>query len=127
MKIKWINRSLILSHYAIGLCQSEDAFKKELRRLKVPKNQWPEWITIGKDAKVHYFEKTDTHALCCIVCIKSVKGIKKSQVIGLLIHEAVHIWGAIVQELNERDPSSEFMAYTIQNIAQRLIEAYYKT
>ncbi len=78
-----------------------------------------------KDATVHYFEKTDTHNLCCIVCIKSVKGLKRSEVIGLLIHETVHIWDAIIDELNEKEPSSEFKAYSIQNIAQRLIEAYY--
>jgi hypothetical protein len=121
--IKWINRGLITSPYFIGLCRSEKDFKRELKRLKVPRRNWPEWIKDGKDGCCHYLEKRDTNDLCCIVCIKITKETKKAAIIGLLVHESVHIWHAVRDELNEKDPSNEFEAYSIQCIAQRLISA----
>ncbi len=123
-KIIWINRSMVTSPYHIGLCRSEKSFKKELCRLKVPKHQRPEWLTSGKDGKCHFFDKIKDHSLCCIVCISDKCKPSKSQVVGLLVHEAMHIWDDIVDELNEKYPSSEFKAYSVQNITQRLLEAY---
>lgn len=43
---------------------------------------------------------------------------------GLLLHEAVHIWQRIRQRMNEKEPSSEFEAYSIQSIAQDLFAMY---
>lgn len=40
---------------------------------------------------------------------------------GLVIHEAVHIWQEIRTMMNEKEPSIEFEAYSIQRIAQDLM------
>lgn len=40
---------------------------------------------------------------------------------GLIIHESVHIWQEIRMIMNEKNPSTEFEAYSIQKIAQDLL------
>lgn len=43
---------------------------------------------------------------------------------GLLLHEAVHIWQQVRKRMGEREPSTEFEAYSIQTISQDLFEMY---
>ncbi len=123
-KVIYIDRWLLLSPYCIGICTNEDLFKQELKRLDVPFHNWPDFIAEGKDATVHFFEKCDTNDKCCIVCIK--KGRKLIHVIGLLVHETVHICKEIYKDIKEENPGEEIEAYMIQIIAQRLIEEYKK-
>jgi len=47
-----------------------------------------------------------------------------SALVGLLIHEAVHVWQNVRDLISEDRPSREFEAYSIQSIAQKLIDAY---
>lgn len=123
LSARWVDRALVLCSYHIGLCKSEKEFNAELRRLKVPERNWPDWVMDGKDATVHYLEKRDGHEQCCLVCVDGV-GESPLCVVGLLIHEAVHIWQAHCDDVGESNPGSEMEAYSIQAIAQRLIEAY---
>lgn len=123
-KVAWINTWLVDSPYYIGLCKSEEGFKRELKRLSVPRDSWPEWIPKRKDGSTHCFESKDGR-LCVIICIRKAKG-HELDAIGLLIHEAVHAWQEIREELGEDNPSSEFEAYSIQAISQRLIAEYRK-
>jgi hypothetical protein len=106
------------------MCQSEKEFRKELKRLGIPKKDRPEFINPGANATVHFFEKDN--ATSAIVCIGNREGRTHNQVCGLLVHEAVHIWQEIKSNIGEKNPSLEFEAYSIQTIAQRLIEAYRK-
>ena len=122
--IKWIDRDLIISPYCIGLCQSEKSFIKEMKRLKMPDREIPTWVDETKDAQVHYLDGATKREKCCIVCIKERPDTKPNEIIGLLIHESVHVWQWIKEEINEKSPSTEFEAYSIQNIAQKLIESY---
>lgn len=46
------------------------------------------------------------------------------EVYGLLLHEAVHVWQKIKKLMGEKEPSSEFEAYSIQAIAQDLFEMF---
>ena len=121
-KVKWISRSLVDAQTCIGLCLDEKAFKNELRRLKVPKAERPSWLSEGKNGKVHFFKQSKGHNQCCLVCIGGRKGRKRSEIDGLLVHEAVHVWQHIREDIGDYEPSSEFEAYSIQNIAQRLME-----
>ena len=121
----WIDRSIIESPYCVGLCQSEEQFQYELKRMKVKGRQAIVWIEDGKSGQVHQYESTDgSFNRVCIVCIRPRKGRSPSDIIGLLIHEAVHVWQYICELINEDRPSKEFEAYSIQCIAQNLIEAY---
>ena len=125
-KVEWIGRCLFTSPICISLCLSEEAFKKELKRLKVPVEDWPEWICAGSHATTHFFEKFDSFDSCCIVCVKHRKGRVIAQIVGLLTHEAMHVWRDIKRDIGEKEPSSEFEAYAMQNIVQQLFYSYMK-
>jgi len=116
-QIRWINRDLVESPYYIGLCTNRKAFKSEMRRLKV--DNPPEWIPSDKDGTVHLLERASGKFIA-IACIRKHKN--NLELVGLVIHEAVHIWQEIKGALNEPNPSPEFEAYAIQTIAQRLIQ-----
>jgi hypothetical protein len=121
---KWIDRALVENPYCVGLCTNEIQFKRELKRLNIPIKNWPDWISNDKDATVHYFEHSEAHACCCLVCIDKKSQRSPSEVVGLLIHESVHIWQGACEKINANPPCDELEAYSIQTIAQRLIEAY---
>jgi hypothetical protein len=123
-RVDWIDRALVVSPYYIGLCKSSDVFERELKRMKVPKADRPDFILHDANATVHFFEKGDGK-LCAIVCITKPKGLNRIQLDCLLVHEAVHMWQRVRTNMGERDPSHEFEAYAIQSISQRLIESYW--
>ena len=116
--IKWIDRSLVASPCYIGLCLNKKDFKAEMKRLRVSVSD--EWIPKDKQGRVHFFISKNGKKTA-IVCIR--RNGKPVEIVGLLIHEAVHIWQNIKEDINENHPSSEFEAYSIQAIAQRLIDA----
>ena len=58
----------------------------------------------------------------CIVCLVETDDPVENAV--SLVHEAVHIWQNLCEYIGEENPSKEFEAYTIQNITQRLFDAY---
>ena len=115
--VKWIDRCIIESPIYIALCTSEKDFKKEMKRLEV--NNPPDWIVDDKGGKVHLLQQASGKKTA-IVCVRKHKD--RIEMDGLLIHEAVHVWQEIKDDLNEHNPSPEFEAYSIQIIAQRLIE-----
>ena len=71
------------------------------------------------DAQVNFYNDDS-------LAIVQIKECERSliEVHGLLLHEAVHIWQRIKQRMNERDPSTEFEAYSIQAIAQNLFAMF---
>lgn len=122
----WIDRTIIESPYCIGLCKTEEQYREELKRLKVGDYKTCEWIQEGKDANVSEIVENNGNCKCFLVSIKKKKDTKFIEIIGLLVHESVHIWQKIRNDMGEDYPSHEFEAYSIQNISQKLIDAYKK-
>ena len=120
-KIVWCRRDLIRSAY-YGLCIDERSFMLELKRLKVPRKEWPEFVSEGANATCHFFENARSRT--AIVCLRGHKGRSATEIYGLLIHEAVHIWQDECRAMREKNPGSEIEAYAIQSVSQNLIEAY---
>lgn len=118
-KITYCDDTLIKSQVIYGLCKTEKALKKELKRLKVKSKC--DFLLYGSNATTHFFENNGKFV--AIVCIDN-EHLTKIESYGLLIHEAVHIWQKNKESMGEDSPSEEFEAYSIQCIAQRLIEAY---
>jgi hypothetical protein len=122
--MKWLDRTLMTSPYYYGLCLSEKDFRKELKRLDVPKDGWPRFLASDHaNATAHFFESSNG-ALSVIVTLGGTKGKSIAQIHALLVHEAVHIWQAIRENIGEKSPSSEFEAYSIQSISQGLMQAF---
>mgnify|MGYP001174063739 CR=1 FL=1 len=124
--IRWIDRSLLTSPLWIGICFDERSLNRELRRLDVPRSSWPGWVDVGKDAHVVMLENPTTGQMVCVVCISFDGKRSMAEVVGLLAHEAAHVWQAIREDIGEDHPSDEFEAYSIQNITQRLIREWVK-
>lgn len=74
----------------------------------------------GAAAQVDYYQE-GTYA---IVQLGDTSERDLIEVYGLLLHESVHVWQRIRKLMGEREPSSEFEAYSIQAIAQDLFEMY---
>lgn len=121
--MKYCDRALFISPYYYGLCLSEKDFHKELKRFNLPKSSWPDSIMNGAHATAHEFVDADGR-LSIIVCLGPVRGRTIHQVNAMLVHEATHIWQSIRRCIGEKEPSTEFEAYAMQNIAQSLMEAY---
>ena len=114
----WIDRTIIESPYCIGLCQTEKQYRNELQRLKVDDYKTCEWIQEGKDGNVTEIVQNKGNGQCFIVSIRINKDTKPIEVIGLLVHEAVHCWQKIHRNMGEDQPSAEFEAYSIQSSAK---------
>lgn len=122
--MRWLDRALVVSPYYYGLCLDEADFRRELKKLKVPKDQWPPFLASqSANATAHFFE-SDDGGRSCIITLGSAKGRGAAQVHAMLVHEAVHLWQEIRADIGEKHPSSEFEAYAVQALSQRLIEAY---
>lgn len=125
MSGEWLDRGLIYSPCYLMLCKTEKEFKKALNHLKVKQKDRPEYVlTAHSAATVHFFRRKNK--LTALVCIKDYEKRTPSEVVGLLIHEAVHVWQEIKENIGEHKPSPEFEAYSIQSISQNLIESYSK-
>jgi hypothetical protein len=107
--------------YSYGFCPDEAAWKRECKRLGVP-----EWVYPTADAMCTHLVKTDKTNPCTIVTVNDEKR-KSIDTVTFLVHEASHIWRQICETIGERCPSSEFEAYSMQNISKHLIYAYEKT
>lgn len=122
--MRWADRRLAVWSYYYGLCTDEKDYRRELKRMAIPKEKWPPFVLgASSDATCHFFEKGDGK-LCAIVCIKVGEGRSGVEIAGLLVHEAIHIWQAHRENIGETSPSSEFEAYAVQCISQELMQAY---
>jgi len=118
----WIDNAFIYGSF-VCLCITEDDFKRQCKKLKVPAESIPGWINKGANATTHTMENEEGR-LCSIVCIEQRKDFGPEQIIGLLVHEAVHVWQEFSDSIGEEKPSPEFEAYSIQAISQRLVTSY---
>lgn len=128
-KTLWLDRELVTSPYHYRVCVREKDFYAELKRLSVPEKHWPEFTSSPHaDATAHFLTHAKTGNRCAIVCLSKImaKRHAKTTIYGLLVHEAVHIWQHIKEDIGEFSPSSEFEAYSIQRIAQSLMWSWRK-
>lgn len=110
-----------MSPVYLAFFMREEDFRKELKRLALPREKWPSFIYTG-NAATHFIEYRGKPA--CIVCMPIQANHSTEQYHALLVHEAVHVWQYIRERMGEDRPSSEFEAYSIQGIAQELMLAF---
>jgi hypothetical protein len=125
-EFEWLDRVLIISPVLYALCLTQEAFTKELKRLKIKVSQEDSLFLIkGARATTHTFAM-DNDAVVCIVCMPIDLALSEVEVYATLTHEAVHVWQEIKQVLGEEKPGIEQEAYSIESIAYRLMHSYYK-
>jgi len=114
-------RPLIAMPIQYGLCVSQKAYAKALRKNNLLGNP-VEWIKNGANATTHHFIGDNGQGMS-VVCIQP-SHVTNNQIASLLVHEAVHIWQECRDRMGEVNPSREFEAYAIQGISQELMEMY---
>lgn len=124
-RVSWISRSLVMHPAYIGVCISEEAFHRELKKLRVPREQWPTWVRVPADGTVHTFEHSK-HGTCHIVCLRLTKEHDEESIVNVIAHEATHLWQYAEEMLGERAASKEFEAYAIGNLTAGIYSAYKK-
>jgi len=117
--MEWCSRVLVASPIHYGLCTSELAFRRELKRLGL--HEPPDWPSESSDAEMMEFE-TEGGGKIIIVCVHPNKNM--NDLTATLVHEAVHIWQRIKEYIVEKEPSPEFEAYSIESIFKSLRAAY---
>lgn len=98
-------------HIRYTLCRS----KKQVKKLKLN--------PIGIDAaSVSFYDSDDGATLAVVLLPKNGKELIQNY--ALLLHEAVHIYQELKTLMNEKNPSIEFEAFSIQRIAQDLFHLF---
>lgn len=121
---QWCQRRLIGNPFYMGICLSEAAFHAALRHAKVPRADWSAWIRSPQaDATSHTLESSAGRRIV-LVCLRGWEKRCGIEIAGLLVHEAVHIWQQVREYVGEDNPSSEFEAYSVQAIAQDLMQGF---
>ena len=125
LKSNWLNRVLVRSTHHLALCMTEKQFHQKCKELKVPKQDWPPFLgSWHSHATAHFFKNQHEKLAAVVVCLGDMSKYGYAEIAALICHEAVHIWQAIRETLGEKQPSSEFEAYSIQNIVQTLLYEY---
>ncbi len=78
------------------------------------------YLSCGSDAQ------TERDGNNILVHIAELPHCSDIEIYALLTHEAVHIWQFFCETIQEHYPSSEFEAYTIQEITLNLCREYKK-
>lgn len=119
MKAKWLDRSLIFSPLCYTVCTTRKSLSIECKNLKIHDFGYS---IENKDATTNIFlgQKNQKIAIVCIFNHDK----EPEQINALLVHEAMHIWREIREDIGELHPSAEFEAYVIQRICQELFYEY---
>lgn len=122
--MRWADKTLMTARVRYRLCMSEREFQSVMRWLRVPKGERPKFVTEKSMCAVtHTFDRYDGRRFC-VVCLPFKEKEAALDVVGTLIHEAVHVWQITKAYIEEREPSCEFEAYSIEKIAYELIKEY---
>lgn len=107
----------------IGFVPSAKAWEREICRLRAYGVPYPD-----SDGRCTIFDAPDGKTVCLVTLNeRAAEGRSLEPIIGLIVHEAAHVWQAIQKVIGETSPGAEMEAYALQAIVQGLIDAYQKT
>ena len=118
-KIQWCDRAIFISPIFYTIATSYEIFEKIRKRMGCP----PPDVNTGGDATTFLLEHSNGNKACVVYFPHKKKDLIYQ---ALIVHEAVHIWQHIREDIGEVKPSAEFEAYAIQIISQRLLEEYHR-
>ncbi len=110
-RVYWIDRGW--QNVYIGLCLSEKAWNRQLRKMEIDPKTEPYPTASGNCSTFRFTKEGKTISL---VTIDASHFTKHSGLtcLGLLVHELAHVWQAVLEDMNEKNPSIEFEAYALQ-------------
>lgn len=120
--VVWINRGWQTAY--IGFCPSATAWKRAMKRLGCPNEPYPQ--SAGRCST--FEKKGGIGGLTIIVSLgPAAEHANDTEIAGLIVHEATHVWQFVREHMGEKHPSVEFEAYSMQAIFQGLYDAYLDT
>ena len=120
-KIYWCERNPLNTPY-LTLYLTDKQFKRVLKHSEIEDDT--DWILPNADATTHLYTRQSKQV--SIVCVNSPDTPTLVELVGLLAHEATHVWQSFRDHIGETHPSSEFEAYCVQHFTQQLLDAYIK-
>ena len=121
-RVVWLDRGW--QPVLFGFCPSEKAWKREMNRLGSADLPYP-----SSGGSCSRFKATETSSECILVTIRDGEEKRRSleEIVGILVHEATHVWQFILEHIGEDKASPEMEAYALQAISQGLFAAFVKT
>jgi hypothetical protein len=117
----WLERDVHPKGPYLTLCLTQDEFECAVLDIKQTAGGAP-FVSPSANATTWEFESPTGAA--CIVCVRGSETRTPTEVAGILVHEAVHVWQFHCENIGERHPGKEQEAYGIQFIAQTLFESF---
>lgn len=99
------------------LVTSKKDAKKVIKKYKLDDGCLPN--DIGSDAYAYH----EPNAGIVVVRLLA-NNLSLADAIALIVHEVAHVKQYIMEQISEHNPSDEFEAYTMQEIAKNLIQDY---
>ena len=99
----------------VGFTASPEAFHKACVKMGVRDHE--DFVEDGGDARCHHLVAAETPSRhCFIITIRRQCPGERPSIpeMGLVTHEAVHIWEKLMKGIGERRPLGEVGAYAIQ-------------
>lgn len=122
-KGEWLARDIISSafYYKLVLCNED--YEEEIKRLGV-KYYEPLFDRDGRADAIVLKLKDDKGGEIAIVGMRNWTTLSTAQIVGLLAHEAVHLFDYHCELIGEDEPSEEFKCYSIQKYVQSLFQSW---
>jgi hypothetical protein len=126
----WCSKGIMYSTFAYCICLSEKQFKEQLDLVGIKTADRPPSYISSESANATTWTFTpsnkDNFKPFVIITIRDWKTKEPEQVVALIVHEATHLKQRIFKNINERKPSAELEAYTMQNLVQELLYSFNK-
>lgn len=135
-EVYWCPRIWYWPYY--GFCPSEKAWYAEMKNSEkwrvtdghaaIPAYPDPKEANVTRLRLVETGDGEPVDKLVQLVTIAPhLDRLPIDTVMGIIVHEAMHVFQHMCEEIEEDRPSSEFAAYTLQSMAQQLFKGYLLT
>ena len=121
-KPKWLPRHISAPAPYMCLCLSEDEYLAAFDHMGVKPRD--EWIKTPQAHATTHFLRNKRNDRAVVGCLSGYEDRTPIEVVGLIIHEVVHIWQEWCAYYGETHPASEQEAYAIQQLSQTLMEEF---
>ena len=122
--VNWCDRTMFYFPDYYCLVSTPALFEQELKRMGLPERDWPPYTNTPTANGTLWELQTPEGKTAMIVTIKGWEDKDPIDVAGLIVHEATHIKQHVLRRMQEKEPSAEFEAYMMQNIAQNLMQCF---
>lgn len=122
---RWLSTAAFFHPVYWALCVTEEDFEAECLHLNLKAREVPMALrgSTKAGATTHTFHNGADGTVACIIYMPDA-GRALNEVHALLVHEAMHVYQTILEEMGESSPGQEVEAYTVQHLCQALFDSW---